>query len=105
MRGDALVPYRASDDQAPDIERWVRQQPPEPLEPAQQVCLAGQPRAQRGAADEDELTVGTELAEYLVKVAALDRGQSAQVGSGSDPAGQADAADRCAHGCHGGHLR
>jgi hypothetical protein len=34
MRGDALAPYRAPDDQALDIERWVRQQAPEPLEPA-----------------------------------------------------------------------
>src|SRR6516225_10518164 len=32
VRGDALIPYRASDDQALDFERWVRQQAPEPLE-------------------------------------------------------------------------
>ena len=41
VRGDALVPYRAPDNQAPDVERRVGQQPPEPLEPAPQVCLAG----------------------------------------------------------------
>ena len=41
MRGDALVPYRASNDQALDIEPGVRQQALEPLEPAPQVCLAG----------------------------------------------------------------
>src|SRR5499427_1570847 len=40
MRGDALVPCRACDDQALDVEHWVRQQAPEPLEPAPQVCLA-----------------------------------------------------------------
>ena len=40
VRGDALVPYRAPDNQAPDVERRVGQQPPEPLEPAPQVGLA-----------------------------------------------------------------
>src|SRR6516162_10630707 len=34
VRGDALIPCRALDDQALDFERWVRQQAPEPLEPA-----------------------------------------------------------------------
>src|SRR5215831_10961920 len=40
MRGDALVPYRARDDQALDIEQGIWQQATEPLEPAAQVCLA-----------------------------------------------------------------
>src|SRR5215469_5331259 len=34
VRGDALIPYRARDNQALDIEQRVRQQAPEPLEPS-----------------------------------------------------------------------
>src|SRR5262252_3035237 len=105
MGRDALIPYRAAHDKAENLELRIGQQAAEPLEPAKQACPARQPCSQRGPADEDELAVRPELPEYLVKVPALDRGQPAKEGAGCDPADQVDAADRCAHGCHGGHLR
>ncbi|MDR8413717.1 hypothetical protein MTP10_33915 [Nonomuraea sp. 3-1Str] len=86
MCGQALVPQGATDDEASDLEAWIRKQSSEPLEPASQVGASGETGTERRVTDEDQLTVGPEIREKGVDVAFLDRGQPAPVDRRRDAA-------------------